>query len=90
MQIELKKIEDSSVDYAFNVEIDDYKYKVTFTDAYYKKLTDGKIGPEELVKKSFEFLLEREAPSSILAEFDLPTIQKYFPEYESTVARKEV
>jgi hypothetical protein len=35
----------------------------------------------ELVKRSFEFLLAREANTSILREFDLSTIERYFPEY---------
>ena len=37
--------------------------------------------PEDLVRDSFEFLLEREPPSAILRRFDLPTIERYFPEY---------
>jgi hypothetical protein len=34
-----------------------------------------------LVRRSFEFLLAREANTSILGEFDLSTIERYFPEY---------
>lgn len=34
-----------------------------------------------LVRRSFEFLLAREPSSSILREFDLSTIERYFPEY---------
>jgi hypothetical protein len=34
-----------------------------------------------LVRRSFEFLLERESNTSILREFDLSTIERYFPEY---------
>jgi hypothetical protein len=37
---------------------------------------------EDLVHRSFEFLLERESPSSILRTFDLPVIERYFPEYD--------
>jgi hypothetical protein len=36
---------------------------------------------EELVTRSFEFLLEREPPTSILRTFALPDIERYFPEY---------
>ena len=32
-------------------------------------------------KRSFEFLLAREANTSIMREFDLSTIERYFPEY---------
>lgn len=42
--------------------------------------------PEELVKKSFEFLLERESKESILREFNLMDIPRYFPEYEEKIA----
>ncbi|HKB19224.1 MAG TPA: hypothetical protein VKF28_09310 [Candidatus Dormibacteraeota bacterium] len=37
---------------------------------------------EQLVRRSFEFLLEREPPESILRSFDLSVIQRYFPEYD--------
>ena len=40
---------------------------------------------EELVERSFEFLLTREPPSSILRRFDLSTIQRYFPEYDQEI-----
>lgn len=42
----------------------------------------------ELVKRSFEFLLEREPNSSILREFDLSTIERYFPEYADEIRRR--
>ncbi len=37
---------------------------------------------EELVRDSFGFLLEREPKESILKEFDLSVIQRYFPDYD--------
>ena len=36
---------------------------------------------ERVVRESFAFLLERESASSILPEFSLSTISRYFPEY---------
>jgi len=42
---------------------------------------------EALVKRSFEFLLAREANTSILREFDLSTIERYFPEYAREMRR---
>jgi hypothetical protein len=44
---------------------------------------------ESLVATSFDFLLEREPPSAILAAFDLSVIQRYFPEYDRTFRRRE-
>jgi len=40
---------------------------------------------EELVRRSFEFLLEREPASSILREFDLAVIPRYFPEFDQRI-----
>jgi len=42
----------------------------------------------ELVRRSFEFLLARESNTQILAEFDLSTIERYFPEYREAVSRR--
>jgi hypothetical protein len=40
---------------------------------------------ERLIRLSFEFLLEREPPTSILNTFDLDVIGRYFPEFEATM-----
>src|SRR5437870_8675753 len=37
---------------------------------------------EQLVGDSFAFLLEREPKESILKEFDLALIRRYFPDYD--------
>jgi hypothetical protein len=55
---------------------------------YHRKLTGGKVPPEVLVEKSFEFLLERESNTMILSRFDLPVIGRYFPEYEKTIVER--
>ena len=49
------------------------------------RLTANGADPTALVEASFAFLLEREAPSSILRSFDLMEIAGYFPEYETTI-----
>jgi hypothetical protein len=41
--------------------------------------------PEELIAASFRFLLEREAKESILARFELPVIERYFPDYPRVI-----
>ena len=43
---------------------------------------------EQLVKKSFEFLLERESKESIMSSFDIMVIAKYFPEYVSEIKKR--
>lgn len=42
--------------------------------------------PEELIEASFQFLLEREPKDAILRRFELPVIERYFPEYPSRIA----
>jgi len=61
---------------------------VTLSQDYYQKLTGGRIIPETLIEKSFEFLLERESNTMILARFDLPVIGDYFPEYEENIVKR--
>ena len=51
------------------------------------RLAPGSASPEDLVERSFAFLLEREPPGSILRAFDLGVISRYFPEYESEIRR---
>lgn len=39
----------------------------------------------DLVRRSFEFLLEREPASSILREFRINEIERYFPEFATVI-----
>lgn len=47
----------------------------------------GKDDVPGLVRRSFEFLLAREPNTSILREFSLSTIERYFPEFATEVRR---
>jgi hypothetical protein len=58
------------------------RHKISMDKEYYEKMSAGIIGPEDFVKKSFEFLLKREDKDSILKEFNVKQIREYFPEYE--------
>jgi hypothetical protein len=65
------------------------RHRVNVTKADFEQLTAGKpAAPEELVKKSFEFLLERESKNQILRQFDLPVISRYFPEYPTEIVKR--
>ena len=55
-----------------------------------ERLAPGATAPDELVRRSFQFLLERESRQSILAAFDLQLIGRYFPEYEATMIATDV
>ncbi|MEW5991142.1 MAG: hypothetical protein AB1736_07315 [Chloroflexota bacterium] len=61
------------------------RHEVTVSRADLERLARGASDPTDLVRRSFEFLLRREPPRSILPAFDLPAIARYFPEYESTI-----
>lgn len=63
-------------------------HEVTVSPDYHQQLTGGDVPPEKLVEESFEFLLEREANTSILSSFDLPVIGRYFPEYEDEIRKR--
>jgi hypothetical protein len=58
---------------------------VTVKPEDYLRLTGGKVDASELVRRSFEFLLEREPKESILGKFDLTVIGRYFPSYEQEI-----
>lgn len=69
------------------------RHTVTLTETYFDNLTHGKISQIKLIELSFAFLLEKEPSSSILTEFDLEDILRYYPEFDryihARVARPE-
>lgn len=75
--------------------LDEHQYGVTVTEGsdttHHRVRVPARLRDElgladldeqQLVRESFHFLLEREPPDSILGEFDLDVISRYFPEYE--------
>jgi hypothetical protein len=64
------------------------QHDVTLKERDYARLSEGKIQPEELIVKSFEFLLEHEPKESILPRFDLLDIGRYFPGFERHMRQK--
>ena len=44
--------------------------------------------PDELVRESFVYLLEREPRSSIMRSFELPIIARFFGEYPDEISRR--
>jgi hypothetical protein len=82
--IHVKKLDEAT----FEVKVENgipTTHVVNVTKDYVAKLTGGRFPEETLIKHSFEFLLEREPNTSILRRFDLPTIARYFPEYERII-----
>jgi hypothetical protein len=60
-------------------------HRVRASPMYVSKLARAGESVESLITRSFEFLLARESNTSILAEFDLSVINRYFPEYEREI-----
>lgn len=48
----------------------------------------GEVAAEQLLIRSFEFLLEREPKESILRSFELPVIERYFQEYPKEIRKR--
>jgi hypothetical protein len=63
-------------------------HRVTVPQGYLEELGVPDAAPEAVVRESFAFLLEREPATSILPEFDLPEIARYFPSYPTELPRR--
>lgn len=64
------------------------RHVVTVSQAELAELAPGHYDPEELVRASFDFLLEREPREAILRRFELPVIERYFPGYADHIRRR--
>jgi hypothetical protein len=86
------KIEVEQIGEEFRVRVIEGKsetaHRVTLKPEDYDRLAKGKVEPVELVRRSFEFLLENEPKESILARFDLAVIGRYFPQFEREIKRR--
>lgn len=75
----------------YRVEVDDGRgrstHRVTAPPEDVRRY-GGEVDPERLIEASFAFLLEREPKESILSSFDLPVIERYFPEYSAEIRRR--
>ncbi|MFP5343483.1 MAG: hypothetical protein ACLGIJ_11250 [Candidatus Limnocylindria bacterium] len=76
------------------VEVDDrrtagrHEVTVSSDDAVRLSAARGSADVERLVEESFDYLLEREPRSSILAAFDLTVIETYLPGWEREIAAR--
>ena len=74
----------NNLGYHFDVEVSDENgvsnHRITMDRDFVMRI-GANYDPEEVVRKSFEFLLERESEEKILEEFDLTVISEFFPEY---------
>lgn len=85
--INLKKLNDTTFEVMVDGNISSV-HTVSVQPQYAEKLVAAPVSLEELIRCSFEFLLQRESNSSILRRFDLSVIAQYFPEYEQSIRQK--
>jgi hypothetical protein len=65
------------------------RHDVTASTPLVERLGSAYSSPEEFVRACFAFLLEREPKESILREFDVADIPRYFPEFEREIVADE-
>lgn len=90
-EIKIKEVDSNIDEMVFDVEVSEdgthSEHRVTLSREYYERLTKGTILAPRLVEVSFHFLLEREPKESILSDFNLNVINRYFADYEKNIER---
>ena len=71
--VELKEVEDILM------------FDVTLDEDHYIDLTKRQIPPEEIVSRSFTYLLRRQNKNSILKKFNIHDIIKFYPDFEEMI-----
>ena len=85
--IEVKRKTPTEFAVAVQEENTKTEHLVTLDDDYYQLLTQGKIAKEDLIRRTFQFLLTRERKESILSTFNLNMVKRYFPEFEKEITK---
>jgi hypothetical protein len=62
-------------------------HEVAVSGSDLERLVPGAGSPDDLVRRSFVFLLAREPKESILRRFPLSVIGRYFPDWEREIRR---
>ena len=63
------------------------RHDVTMSRKTCDALTGGAHAPERCIEAAFQFLLDREPKESILRQFDVTLISRYFPEFARELPR---
>jgi hypothetical protein len=63
-------------------------HKVRLPDAFLDDLMLIGVDQEVIVRETIDFLLEREPHTSILPEFSLDDVSRYFPEFPEELQRR--
>ena len=85
--IEVEKTGDTVYTVTVEQAGDRTTHRVTATPEAVRRYGGG-TPAEGLLEESFRFLLEREPQEAILRSFELPVIERYFPEYPDEIRRR--
>lgn len=85
-QIDVDEIEHGFYDVVVDSFTTARSFRVTLRDETFEHLGSGR-SHEDFIRDSFRFLLEREPKESILEEFDIDDIKKYYPEFEEEILK---
>ena len=80
MMIEIEKVTEDRFKVIVNSKIRT-EHHIVLTNSLHIKITKNKVSKRELILFSFEFLLKMEPNTSILAEFDLGEISRFYPKF---------
>ena len=76
----------------FGVEVEEGDlvtgHKVRLPPTFLDDLLLTDVDRERIVRETIDFLLEREPATSILAEFSLDDVSRYFPEFPEELQRR--
>jgi hypothetical protein len=64
------------------------QHRVTVRPVYLRELGIEAFPIPRVLHEAFAFLLERESNTSVLAQFDLSDIERYFPEFRGEIAKR--
>ena len=70
-----------------SVVLGDTEHSVQLDRETLDDLAPGRT-PDDLVRASFTFLLDREPPGSIMRSFELPIIGRFFADYPDEIRRR--
>jgi hypothetical protein len=87
--VEVRPAEETDDGWRFEVRVrsggSESAHRVTLRRDDLEELAGAGADPEAFVRRCFGFLLEREPKESILSEFDVRVIGRYFPEFREEI-----
>jgi hypothetical protein len=90
-EIEILNETESQRQWTYQVRVFDdgrvHEHEVTLSWSDYDLWSHGRVAPERVVRAAFQFLLQREAASSILGRFDCSVIRRYFPDVDQELPK---